>query len=332
MATVCVSVIVPTRNRPSRVVNALASALNQDFESFEVIVVIDGDGGQTEAALRCIADARLRVIDLAVKMGGAEARNIGVREARGEWVAFLDDDAEWLPHKLSRQIVAARSARSMRLVISSRLIVRTPTYELVEPVRNYSQSRPVSEFLFCRQSLSDGPFAMQTSTLMVPRELALAVPFRRELRRYQEWDWLLRAERVPGVTFAVINEPLVIYHAEDARENIGRSQDAALSMAWAKQMRGFFSAKAYSWFLATECASRAAKSRAGWRVYAEIARRYIFEGMPSPGSAIRLAAFLGLPPGWRRWAHRFLRRWRRSGAAQGAVRKDPVVVTIGMES
>ena len=107
-STVCVSVVIPTRNRPEMVVMAVASALRQSFGNLEVIVVVDGEDPRTRAALSAFSDARLRVIDLAVNVGGAEARNSGVRAARGEWVAFLDDDDEWLPQKLSRQMEAAR--------------------------------------------------------------------------------------------------------------------------------------------------------------------------------------------------------------------------------
>lgn len=324
-AAVWVSVVIPTRNRPKLVLKAITSALGQDFGSFEVIVVVDGDDRPTRDALSTCCDARLRVIELAVNVGGAEARNIGVRAARGGWIAFLDDDDEWLPHKLSRQIVAARRSKAARPVISSRLIVRTPGYELIRPLRSYEPRKPVSEFLFCRGSLKDGPFAMQTSTLMMRRDLMLAVPFRSGLKRHQDWDWVLRAERAFGVEFAVIDEPLVVYRTEDERESASRSDDWAFSLDWGREMRGLFSARAYAWFLASECATRAVKSQAGLRVYAEITRRFVLDGRPSPRSAVMMAAFLGLPHGWRNSLHRLARRWRQwssSAVRSAGVRED----------
>jgi glycosyltransferase involved in cell wall biosynthesis len=329
-AKVCVSVVIPTRRRPELVTHAVASVLCQDFESYEVIVVVDGEDRQTREALEAVSDLRVRVIELAVNTGGAEARNAGVRAACGEWVAFLDDDDEWLPHKLSRQIVAARRSEAAWPVVSSRMIVRTPVCDLIRPMRSYDSAKPVSEFLFCRRSPKDGPFAMQTSTLLVRREMMLAVPFRSGLTRHQDWDWVLRAEQASGVKLIVVDEPLVIYHAEDGRESVGREQDWEFSLEWGESMREFFSAKAYSWFLASECVSRAVKSRAGLRVYAGIVRRFLFDGRPSPGSVVMLAFFVGLPQGFREQAQRIMRRWRRSGRVLLSVGRSDEGVAAGM--
>lgn len=327
-AAVSVSVVLPTHHRPDLVQKAVSSALRQDFESIEILVVVDGEDRRTSDALEAFRDARLRVIELAAGVGGAEARNVGVREARGEWVAFLDDDDEWLPHKLSRQMVAARQSKALWPVISSRLIARGLEGDWIRPMRSYDSARPVSEFLFCRKPVHDGPYAMQTSTLMMRREMMLAVPFRSGLKRHQDWDWLLRAERVPGVAFTVLSEPLVVYSMGDGRESVGGAQDWGFSMRWGAEMRGFFSPKAYSWFLATECASRAAKSRAGWKAYAEIARRFVTDGRPSVGSAVMLAGFLALPQTWRAGALRIAKRRRARQAALPATRRHGVM-TLG---
>ncbi len=330
-ADVSVSVVIPTRQRPDLVQNAVLSALRQDFESIEIVVVVDGEDRRTSEALETFRDARLRVIELAAGVGGAEARNIGIRAAQGEWVAFLDDDDEWLPRKLSRQMVAARQSTALWPVVSSRLIARGPEGKLIRPLRSFDSARPVSEFLFCRKPLHDGPYAMQTSTLMMRREMMLAVPFRSGLKRHQDWDWLLRAERVPGVAFTVLSEPLVVYSIGDGRETVGRAQDWDFSMRWGAEMRGFFSAKAYSWFLATECASRAAKSRAGWKVYAEIASRFVTDGRPSVGSAVMLAGVLVLPQAWRVGALRIAKGRRgRQTALPAAQRHGAMTLRTGL--
>src|SRR5580698_546767 len=105
-----VSAVIPTRNRPALVSRAVQSVLRQTHSDIEAVVVIDGPDPETAAALEAIGDPRVRVIALAENVGGSEARNVGAREARGEWIALLDDDDEWLPEKIEKQIQSVLSS------------------------------------------------------------------------------------------------------------------------------------------------------------------------------------------------------------------------------
>jgi glycosyltransferase involved in cell wall biosynthesis len=103
-----VSVVVPTHNRRRLLGQALGSVVRQRGVDVEVIVVDDGsaDGiGETVAGLR---DDRVRLVRHEHPQGVSAARNRGIAEARGSWVAFLDDDDLWAPDKLARQLAAAR--------------------------------------------------------------------------------------------------------------------------------------------------------------------------------------------------------------------------------
>ena len=102
-----VSVIIPTTGRPKLVLRALASVLGQTHGELEVIVVVDGPNPETIAALGGIADPRVRVLQNRESLGPGPARNIGAAQARGEWIAFLDDDDEWMPQKLEIQLAGA---------------------------------------------------------------------------------------------------------------------------------------------------------------------------------------------------------------------------------
>src|SRR5580704_9617287 len=99
-----VSFIIPTFERPALVLQAVNSAVKQTINDLEIIVVIDGGDSATRAALESLSLPQLRVLPLKEQVGGSRARNEGVVIARGDWIAFLDDDDLWLPQKLERQL------------------------------------------------------------------------------------------------------------------------------------------------------------------------------------------------------------------------------------
>jgi glycosyltransferase involved in cell wall biosynthesis len=105
-----VSVVVPTRNRSALLATTLRSVLRQQDVDLEVIVVDEASTDDTPTVLAAIGDARVRVIRHDAPRWLAAARNNGASEARGEWLAFLDDDDLWAPDKLIRQIQAAEQA------------------------------------------------------------------------------------------------------------------------------------------------------------------------------------------------------------------------------
>ena len=102
--TPLVSVVIPTRDRIGSLRRAVNSVLDQGLESFEVVVVDDGSKTSVADELR-ISDDRIRIIRSDEFAGPAGARNRGVSEARGEFIAFLDDDDFWLPGKIEACLV-----------------------------------------------------------------------------------------------------------------------------------------------------------------------------------------------------------------------------------
>jgi glycosyltransferase involved in cell wall biosynthesis len=97
-----ISVIIPTYNRQRFVVKAIDSVLRQSFGDYEIIVVDDGSTDNTRAALDAYA-GKLRAI-YQENSGVSSARNAGIKEARGQWIAFLDSDDEWARDYLSAQM------------------------------------------------------------------------------------------------------------------------------------------------------------------------------------------------------------------------------------
>ncbi|MBD0290359.1 MAG: glycosyltransferase family 2 protein [Thermoleophilia bacterium] len=102
-----VTVVIPTRDRWALLSETLEAVLRQQGVSFDVVVVDDGSADETRAKVAGLGDGRVRVVRHERSLGVARARNAGIAAARGEWIAFLDDDDLWSPHKLRRQLDAA---------------------------------------------------------------------------------------------------------------------------------------------------------------------------------------------------------------------------------
>ena len=113
VTTPFVTVVIQTHNRAQLVPRALRSVLAQSDGDFRLLVIDDGSRDGTPAALAPFAgDPRLRLLVNETAQGTLPTRNRAVREADSEWLVFLDDDDELLPHYLERlrALIAARAA------------------------------------------------------------------------------------------------------------------------------------------------------------------------------------------------------------------------------
>jgi glycosyltransferase involved in cell wall biosynthesis len=199
-----VSVIVPVYNRADVVGRAIASVRGQTLRDIEIIVVDDGSTDGLDSVLEAEDDPRLRVIRHPQRRGAAAARNTGIAAARGDCVAFLDSDDEWLPPKLERQVAMLRAAPPSVSGV-------TCGYHLVpdrpgRPALKTPADCATAHRLVWGCDLSPG------STLVVRRQaLAQIGPFDEGLSRLEDWDWMLRCTRGHGI--AVLGEPLARIHA-----------------------------------------------------------------------------------------------------------------------
>lgn len=99
-----VSIIVPTYNREKTINRAVQSILQQTYKYYEILIVDDGSTDNTKEVIRKIEDDRIRYIRYENNQGVSHARNVGIQEARYDYIAFLDSDDEWFPVKLEHQM------------------------------------------------------------------------------------------------------------------------------------------------------------------------------------------------------------------------------------
>jgi glycosyltransferase involved in cell wall biosynthesis len=286
-----VSVVIPTRGRPALLRRAIASALAQTWEQLEVIVVLDGEDAATQEIVAAVDDRRVILLTLITPVGGSEARNVGARAARGRYIALLDDDDEWLPDKIAKQVALANAFSSRNRVVVTQYLYRTEGHsDEVWPGHLPRPGEPSSEFLFS----SRGGF--QTSTYLCPRELLLRVPFRPGLIKHQDWDWFLRLAALPDFQLLVVAEPLSIYWAPPkARNSVSGKMDWRFSQMWAESVLPLMTSRAYSMFIVKICARGAAMQKEGLCAMWFLLREIIARGRPTPMILAEFAVAIFIP-------------------------------------
>ncbi|MFE4107910.1 glycosyltransferase family 2 protein [Almyronema epifaneia] len=279
-----VSVVIPTCNRPQLVIRAVKSALSQTLKEIEVMTIIDGEDEATTLSLKKLSeelsDERLTVLHLSSNAGAPTARNYGVKHAQADWVAFLDDDDEWLPEKLEKQLKLARSLENPCSIITCRYITRTPTSSYLTPRRLPYAGEHISEYLFARNSLLRGEGSIATSMLFVPRNLMLKYPFKTDLRRHQEADWLLKVLAKSYAKLNFLDEPLGILNVSYRLERVSTTGDWRYSLEWIKKNYSLITPRAYSGFVTSAVAALAAKE-GDWRAIQVIGREAFSLGQPT---------------------------------------------------
>lgn len=202
-----VSVIIPTYNSGSVVTAAIASALAQSHPPIEILVVDDGSNDETGDVVRAFG-LPARYIHQA-NAGPSAARNHGARLARGEWLAFLDADDEWLPQKLRTQLAHAR--RTNAAAILSGLYWPADGGETVVAYRGSTQRHDLIAALLCRNVLAGG-----ASTLLVQRaQFDAAGRFDESMKAAEDREFLIRLAATCSI--AVVPQPL-------ARRRVGPVQ------------------------------------------------------------------------------------------------------------
>ncbi|MBE9065388.1 glycosyltransferase [Leptolyngbya cf. ectocarpi LEGE 11479] len=285
-----ISVVIPTFRRPQLLLRAAKSVLNQTFINIELIIVIDGQDPITSRTVATLRDHRLRCVELSKNQGAPGARNRGVMEARGHWIAFLDDDDEWYSTKLEAQLETAKQVAQGYPIIACRLKVETPGGSYILPRRLPQDSEPVGDYLFVRRSLFRGEGSIATSMLLTTKILLLKYPFQAGLKRHQEADWLLRVSNYEQVNLQFVDAPLGILHIDEGRPRVSEAGGWKYSFEWVQACQKLLTPKAYSAFLLTAVGSFAAQEN-DWSAFSLILKEATKSGQPLP---IQYGLFLGM--------------------------------------
>jgi GalNAc5-diNAcBac-PP-undecaprenol beta-1,3-glucosyltransferase len=230
-----VSVIIPTFKRANLVQRAIECVRRQTYSNLEILVIDDCSPDNTGEVVRAIPDNRIRYIRHEKNMGLPAGRNTGIHAARGEYIAFLDDDDEWREDKLDHQLQAIRDYDAVLCTALANGI----------PLRVHE--RPTVSL----DDLRRGSF--DPSSLLAKASVLRDVKFDENLRQGEDWDAFIRiAQRY---TIGWVKEPLLLYNdgnhvrmTSEAKTLSGEELEKRIAVL--QKHREFFGKKWFKYHLA----------------------------------------------------------------------------------
>ena len=195
------SVVIPTHNRVHFLASALETVWQQRFPAFEVIVVDDGSNDGTKEYLRNLG-TKLRVITQANSGPGA-ARNAGVRAARGDYVAFLDDDDLWFPWTLEVFASVIQEHRRPHIV-GGNFVEFTDETELLNIGEEACETAWFADYI----ASSQYPYFVGSGTCVLHRETVAEKKFLEDRLNAEDHDLIMRMGTLPG--FVRIRAPITL--------------------------------------------------------------------------------------------------------------------------
>ena len=200
-----VTIIIPAYNSMPYLKSTLASVFEQTYQDFEVIVVNDGSSDETEEYISSLTDSRLRLINQA-NQGVSVARNVGISNAQGRYVAFLDADDLWRQTKLEKQVSYLENSADVGLVYTWTAMADSNCKPTGRLSASNAEGNVWQELLTKTNLLGCG------STPLVRKSCFETVGlFDSELVPAEDWDMWLRI--AASYSFGVIKEALVLYRA-----------------------------------------------------------------------------------------------------------------------
>ncbi|MFW5883131.1 MAG: glycosyltransferase family 2 protein, partial [Verrucomicrobiota bacterium] len=209
-----VSVIIPTYNRKALLARAIESVQAQTFTDFELLVIDDGSTDGTAELMAALDEPRLRYLQQPQNAGVAAARNRGLREARGRYIAFLDSDDTWLPHKLASQVEILDAApEAVGLVYGGVEDVGADTTRTFLPE---AEGRIFEALL-----LSNVVHAATITSLIRRSAILTAGFFDEQLPAIEDWDYWVRLARF----FEFKKQDSVVARYDTSHDGLRKSQE-----------------------------------------------------------------------------------------------------------
>lgn len=224
-----VSVIIPSYNSGKYLEEAIISAVNQTYKNTEIIIVNDGSTDSTEEIVKSWQrkDRRIRYVKHEKNRGLAAARNTGIKNSQGSYIAFLDADDVWLPQKLEVQMRKIEETGAD--LVFSNWYIWEPERKLKIKAFNLSPVQSNKKdllFFFIKKNLSN-----PSTALLKKSSLEKVGLFDESLRSSEDYDLWIRF-LLEGMEITFIQEPLIYYreHQWQMSKNIYKMRLSRLTV------------------------------------------------------------------------------------------------------
>lgn len=239
------SVIIPCYNNSSTIQRALKSVFKQTYTNYEIIVIDDAsnDVDITERYINNFNDERIKLIKHEANKNGSAARNTGIKAAKGDYIAFLDADDEWLPNHL-KDALSYIASPSGQLCFCKSILKTEKHKDLVLPGKEINKNQRIGEYLF-----TDSGF-IPTPTIVYDCNLIKTL-FNEQLIRHQDYDFLLQVEAA-GHKIGMSPHTGAIVHWEN-NDPAAKGGTWQYSLKWAKDNKHLLGKRAFANFLHKHC-------------------------------------------------------------------------------
>lgn len=237
-----ISVIIPCYNNSVSICNTLDSLVQQTKTVYEVLIIDDFSNDFDElqkVVLNYKEKLPIKLLRNEENKKGAYTRNRGIKEAKGDIIAFLDADDLWLSHKVSTIIEKVNLFGKDNLFFSKVKIENNGEIVGSRP-SHFNPNVHISEYLF----LEDG--FIQTSSIFCSTKIAREILFQEHYKRHQDYDFVLRAA-YNNVEFQFIEDELAIY-SSDISVNLSKGEASKYSIFWLNDMKTYFSKSGFKGF------------------------------------------------------------------------------------
>lgn len=176
-----ISIIIPTYNREKTIFKSVESVINQTYKDIEIIIVDDNSTDRTEEIVKSFEDNRIKYIKLDRNLGACNARNIGINESRGEFIAFQDSDDIWKKNKLEKQIRFLEETNADIVACAFNFITKNSMEK--KPSINIHE---VNYIDIIRENF------ISTQTILGKRQCFEEYKFDIDMPRFQDWELIIR--------------------------------------------------------------------------------------------------------------------------------------------